>query len=363
MGLLSIILSLGVANSVFLAALVVRNGTDVIANRLLATLLMLVALRLCIYVLGFAGAYDAHPWLTFAPLDMSAGFAPLLWLYVRAKLGRFPRDWRVHLVPAAIQLLYQLICFALPLDAKWEWYTTSHLPLVAPAAMWAILFAGTVYLALCWCEQAKYQAWLDTRFADREHWRLGWLRVMIAAFAVLLGVTVAAAAWHAFVHPLDYFGRAPIMFGFCLLAYVLGLFGWRHSETVYSVRAASEADSFRRTDYIRQAEIWTRRIEAQGWWREEGLTLGEVAHRLGTSERSLSRALNGGSGENFNRIINAMRVSAIKRALADPDEARDLLTLALDYGFSSKASFNRAFRQVVGLTPSAWRSEIRQGTI
>lgn len=115
-----------------------------------------------------------------------------------------------------------------------------------------------------------------------------------------------------------------------------------------------------RVDYARLAAEWTRRIDGAGWWREDDLTLGKVAARLAVSDRSLSRALNEGAGRSFNTTINAMRVTAIQRALSHPDETRDLLTLALDHGFASKASFNRAFREATGQTPSAWRRIMRQ---
>lgn len=356
MGPRSALLLLGALNGAFLALLILRNAYNRTANRLLAALLVLVALRLGIYVLGFAGAYDAYRWLTFVPLDLSAGFAPLLWLYVRALAGRMPRRWPVHLLPAAIQFGYQAVCFLLPVGRKWDWYTTGNLHIVEPVAMAAILVASSVYLALSWRDQARYQAWLDTRFADRDVWRLVWLRTMIAAFTVLLALVAAAAAWHVLVRPLDYFDRTSVMIGFCLLAYALGLLGWRNGGIAYPpIAEIGDAASARRSDYPAQAEKWVRRIEAEGWWREEGLMLSEVARRLGTSERSLSRALNDGAGRNFNGVINSMRVAAVQQALSDPVETRDLLTLALDNGFASKASFNRAFRSVVGTTPSAWR--------
>lgn len=76
MGILSILILLGMANAFGLAALVGRTRRNADANRLLSALLVLVALRLGIYVLGFAGADDHHPDLTFLPLDLSAGFAP-----------------------------------------------------------------------------------------------------------------------------------------------------------------------------------------------------------------------------------------------------------------------------------------------
>lgn len=43
---------------------------------------------------------------------------------------------------------------------------------------------------------------------------------------------------------------------------------------------------------------------------------------------------------------------------ADP-AARDLLQLALNAGFSSKATFNRAFRAAFHLSPSEFRRRLR----
>lgn len=358
MGPLAIVLLLGALNAVALAALILRASANRTANRLLSALLVLVALRLCIYVLGFAGVYDAHPTLTFLPLDLSAAFAPLFWLYARAIIGALPRGWAWHLSPAALQFAYQGLCFLLPPDAKWDWYAGPHLRVIAPSAMAAILLAGAIYLAAAWRDQARYQAWLDTRFADRDRWRLTWLRTMILVFAALIAFTAAMAAWHILVRPLDYFSRTPVIFGFSALAYVFGLLGWRHGATDYPRDVASGGGE--RMDYAATADGWIDRIEAAQWWREESLTLGLVAARLGVSERSLSRALNDGAGRSFNATINGMRVRAIQRALAEPTETRDLLTLALDHGFASKASFNRAFRQATGTTPSDWRRKIRQ---
>ncbi len=365
MGTLSILILLGAINALGLAALSVRLRHNRVANRFLAGLLALVALRLGIYVLGFAGAYDAHPWLTFLPLDMSAAFAPLLWLYVRSIVGHLPPRWLVHLVPAAVQFVYQAACFLLlPQHAKWDWYTTGHLHVVEPVAMTVVLIVAGTYIALCWRDQARYQRWLDTRFVDRELWRLAWLRGMIAVFAGLLAIVTVVAAWHVLVAPLDYFDRTPVMLAFCILAYGLGLLGWRHGDQTYPREAdRHDGEPESRADYTALATIWMRRIEAGGWWREEGLTLGEVARRLGTSERSLSRALNDGAGRSFNRVVNGMRIAAVQRAIADPAETRDLLAIAFDQGFASKASFNRGFREIVGTTPSDWRRKIRQRAI
>lgn len=362
MGPAASLLLVGALNGAVLAVAVARGRRNRPANRLLAALLLLVSLRLGIYILGFSGAYDAHPRLTFLPLDLSAAFAPLLWLYVRRLTGSMPPRWPLHLLPAAAQLGYYATCFALPLPAKWRWYTTVHLDLVEPIAIAAILTAAAFYLAGAWRRYQAYQRWLDSRFASREQWRLAWLRGMLLAFAAFLAAVAGFASWHALVAPLDYFGRLPVMLGCGLLAYALGLLGWRYGDVAYPLPApAAEPEATDAgIDYAALADGWRRRIEEAGWWREDALTLADVARRLAVSTRTLSRGLNQGDGRNFNASINAMRVAAIQRALADPAERRDLLALALDHGFASKASFNRAFRRVTGAAPSDWRRKSRQ---
>lgn len=104
---------------------------------------------------------------------------------------------------------------------------------------------------------------------------------------------------------------------------------------------------------------WASRVEAEGWWREEGLTLADVAKRLGTSERTLSRRLSEDGEQNFNQFINGLRVEAVMHAIAGGASV-DLLTIALKCGFNSKASFNRAFLRHTGTTPSRWRSSTLQ---
>ena len=45
--------------------------------------------------------------------------------------------------------------------------------------------------------------------------------------------------------------------------------------------------------------------------------------------------------------------------MIDAGRDDDLLDLALEAGFSSKASFNRAFRSAMGVTPSDYRRRLK----
>jgi AraC-like DNA-binding protein len=352
------------ANGGLMAVLLVAARGNQIANRILAALVGLISLRMLIYVLGFAGAYDNHPWVTFAPLDVSLAFGPLLWLYVASLTrGRLPTRWKLHLLPAAVQIVYSLAAFSLPVAAKLQWYRGPHLATVAPLGLMALLTSCTTYLALGWRRQHEYQCWLDERFADRERWRLGWLTAVVAAFAVMVAAAIVATVVNFAITPLDYFGRIPVVLTSSLIAYALGLLGWRHAGLDLPPQSVVEPPIEQLEPRPSRPAVafkdWARRVDVEGWWREERLTLADVANRLGVSERTLSRGLSEGAGLNFNEFVNGLRVEGVMRALSGSARG-DLLGVAIDCGFSSKASFDRAFRRRTGQTPSEWRAAALQ---
>jgi AraC-like DNA-binding protein len=366
LGIRSLVLLIGAINGVLLALPLLRARVNRTANRLLSALILVAALRLTPYVLGFAGAYDAARWLTFAPFDLTFAFGPLLWGYVVVlTTGALPKHWRWHLVPVALQLAYSLACFALPLDAKWDWYTGWHRRLVDPLFLGLLLASLSAYLLAAWRQYGRYRAWLDDHLSNNDDVRLTWLRNILVAFAATIVIAAGFALVGWFVTPLDYFDRFPVMVWLAGLTYFLGLAGWRDGERRYPLQSEVVVPALAptltepRVDYAAQAAAWAATIEAAEWWRDETLTREGLALRLGTSPRSLSRGLNEGRGETFHAFINGLRVAAVKRELADPNSTRDLLQVALDAGFSAKASFNRVFKATTGMTPSEYRATAR----
>jgi AraC-like DNA-binding protein len=102
-----------------------------------------------------------------------------------------------------------------------------------------------------------------------------------------------------------------------------------------------------------------RLIDHDKAYREEGLSIGGLAAKLGTSEHGLRRLINQRLGHrNFNAFLNGYRLDDVMSALADPaQEAVPILTIALDAGFQSLGPFNRTFKSKTGMTPSEFRRE------
>ena len=98
-------------------------------------------------------------------------------------------------------------------------------------------------------------------------------------------------------------------------------------------------------------------MDQEAVYREEGLTIGRLARKLGEPEYLLRRAINQGLGyRNFNSYLNEIRVAAAARMLEDPAfDHLKVLAVALEVGYRSLSPFNKAFRERQGVTPSAYR--------
>lgn len=102
----------------------------------------------------------------------------------------------------------------------------------------------------------------------------------------------------------------------------------------------------------------TRRMTVERDFLEADISLLDVADRIGTSPQLLSQYLNHVLGISFFNYMNGLRVVETQRLMGEPDAAqRTLLDLAYAAGFNNKSTFNNAFKQTTGLTPSHWRSQ------
>ncbi len=107
----------------------------------------------------------------------------------------------------------------------------------------------------------------------------------------------------------------------------------------------------------------TTLLETDRVWQEEGLSLRQLADRVGLPEYRLRKLIHEQLGyRNFNALLHDHRVREACRQLGDPGLRRTpILTIALSVGYASVNTFNRGFREIMGVTPSVWRAETLGG--
>ncbi len=95
----------------------------------------------------------------------------------------------------------------------------------------------------------------------------------------------------------------------------------------------------------------------EGAYRAPGLSIASLADQLDTPEHRLRALINQKLGyRNFSAFLNRHRIAEAREKLVDKD-CVDLpvLTIAMDLGYNSLATFNRAFKSETGTTPSDFR--------
>lgn len=98
-------------------------------------------------------------------------------------------------------------------------------------------------------------------------------------------------------------------------------------------------------------------IKERHVFRQEGLTIRELAEMLNEQEYKVRRLINGELGfRNFNDFLNQYRVNEACEMLSDPSQNRKtILEIAYSLGYQSIGPFNKAFKALKGATPTAYR--------
>jgi len=91
-------------------------------------------------------------------------------------------------------------------------------------------------------------------------------------------------------------------------------------------------------------------------YREPTLTIARLARRSGYPEYLISAVINRRFGCPFWDYVNGYRVAAARACLLDLNDARTVLEIAYACGFTSKSTFNAAFKRLTAETPSACRA-------
>lgn len=88
------------------------------------------------------------------------------------------------------------------------------------------------------------------------------------------------------------------------------------------------------------------------------LKVHDLAKKLEVTTHKISQTLNSKAGLTFYDYVNQYRVEHFKKLLTDPKKQNfTILGLGFDSGFNSKASMNRIFKQLAGLTPKEYQSQ------
>ena len=373
------------AHLIVAGVLILARPTDRSANLMLGLLLFTIAGIVFRQVLLLTAMFEQSAGWAFLPIANDLALAPLILGYVcLITSGRLPLPRTLLFTPPVVYILYMISVLAMPEAFRQSWLRGAHTQYAIPFMTSISLPATVVAVVYCWKRIRDYRNWLATHSSAKADFEIRGLHLAFLTIAAPVAGWIIASLRMLASGPASPETEYPFYLLLALCGYILALVGVsqpgiefpkmpkpdataptvRPSPTVReagasaSLAAPKTALSKPNLRTAEQLAVVSESIRVKvienGWHAEPRLALADVALRCGLSETEVSRALNQGLQTNFNRFINEIRVAEVKRSLEAGHN--DILGLALDSGFNSKATFNRVFKEITGVTPSAYRS-------
>lgn len=338
------------------------------ASFALAATLFTTVVAITPQIIGFAGFYDVYPDLTFFPLYNDLWLGPLFYLHAHLLLRAEPLGWRKFLIlPGILQTSYYTWAFLSLGDykSKWAYSSDFHSPYIVPIESFlAILFLG-VALYKIWRMYGQYKSHIYATESIAIEFEPIWLKRII--FILLItGVLFASIKIIEIFVGLSYFAAFPvqviIMLGVAWLSIeAVGRINQPYpklpiqAETDYSPDEETSNKEQETTNWEVLAQTIDAQVIQNEWFLGPRFSLRELASKIGSNEVYVSKAINKGMGLSFNDYINKKRVECAQNLIKNT--TLPLLTIALDSGFNSKATFNRVFKDQSGSTPSQYKRQ------
>lgn len=252
--------------------------------------------------------------------------------------GRFKTiDW-LHLLPVAPILLF-----------------TSHVSIViAIGTFWRLAYTYFTARLLI-----QYKRTLDEERSDSDEFSLNWLVWIVVGTALFNLADLVRLNSQSFIpYELNVIGQG-INNSIWLVAVMIITVKLLDQKTLPKPIKINEEGIGKeplQENYLSTFNELNKLVNTNQWFLKPRLTLSDVSEFTGLQVRDISRAINTVTNKSFNEYINEYRIKHICQAL-DACSPHSLTRLYTDAGFSSKASFNKVFKEYSGMTPSEYKSQ------
>ena len=337
------------------------------ANRILSLILLIVT----VMVLGRLTTQYYHfpvSWRVGTFVESSLFiFGPLIYFYVRRLLfteSKLFRLQQIHYVPLAIYMLCFLWSLSISSKVFSEYYQSGKLNLFYKLLELIGMVSVGFYLIKSFLLLRLSKKHQKEQYASES-------KVSNFVLVLLISLSIFFLIWG-----LSYVNRnlQPILGQFINynvmwislggLMYVIGFYSLRQPEILRVYKPNKKMSKVNRLN-AKKVTLLNQKLEEklqqEQLFLDPLISLNSLAKAMETTENDLSWLLNNVYKKNFYGLINEYRVKAFV-TLIEQDMHRNntLFELALDVGFNSKSTFNKAFKTIMNQTPSGYVKQFEQ---
>lgn len=334
------------------------------------------------YMLGYANWYDGdltREILFFIPFMQVLLIGPVIYFYTKSLLNSnfklLKKDY-FHFAPTILYTIYSLVIFVtdkLILD-EYYFYANSRDKDLANWYQVAGLISMAIYLILSLRYYSDYRKLVYEKVSYADSLLFKWIRNFKLAF---LGILILRVSFFITNPEWGNFGSQFWHYiAFSFVFYYIAITGYSNviKQTALKIEQLKVINIFDNENTVQKIEFKANSIELDvSKWKDKlsilmtknhlfknpKLTLSDVAIELNTTTKTVSSIVNSGFDMNFNDFVNHYRIEAVKDKLDKGEQTTStLLGIALDCGFNSKATFNRAFKKSTSLSPKDYIEKI-----
>jgi AraC-like DNA-binding protein len=263
--------------------------------------------------------------------------------------------------------------YSLPVEAKinmvQDGSITDHL--VYKIFVVAIALSTTGYSIWGLGMVLRYKKKIKTYFSHIEKIDLSWLKTLLIGAIVVYGIINTIYIIDLFI-PVASFGAMQFFsfaFGAVYIIF-LGFFGLRQGNLFASqkinmnLEEAVEQHKKERNAGGKDEEFihsLLKHMKEKKPYLNSDLNVSKLSRELDVTPEYLSKLINTKLNKNFFDFVNRYRVNEFKECCKNSSHQNfSLIGLAYDCGFNSKATFNRVFKNIAGITPSEYYKQVSE---
>jgi AraC-like DNA-binding protein len=338
------------------------------ANKFMAFFLLALAIGMTNGIVSLLGLYDTWPSLSILMGSIILAYGPLFYLYIRAVTAKDRRGTLFDLLHGVPFLLGMLVY-----GAYLRWSAGGSAPSgvlgYAVRSPWLVVLILSVLQTIAYVVSIlrllrRHSEKVKAAYSTIDRVNLGWLRRRLVVYAAIWAVgLVLVAAVRLESRAVGLVGQI-VFFLIALNTFVTGYLAMLQPEIFFGPFETRPVRRYERSSLTPEdaAHHKTRLLELMDREKpflDPEINLPKLAQALDIPVAHLSRVINELLGQNFYEFINHYRLEAAKRRLAMPEPGGEkLITVALECGFNSVATFNRVFKELTGRTPSDYRKNL-----
>lgn len=281
---------------------------------------------------------------------------PALYFYVLSiTRNHFEFNWRylLHSVP----LVFFLVVWVFPPESFMQWNRSSWMNVFYAQynQLQFLFYILTIYRLL-----KKNDHVTKELISSPENGNLRWIKLLLVLLSILFIFWI-----------LDYAGLINgnlIAVAILVFTYWLGYHTinqndiYDHLPRDFSMESVTPGQNRYKNSRLTDADkkLFAARIKElmvrEKPYLNSALTLTSLADKLDLKPIYVSQVLNEEFKENFYAFINRYRIEESQRLLRDSRYRNyNIQAIAIEAGFNSNSTFNKAFKELVGMSPSAYQ--------